>query len=382
MNNNMLIHSILALLLLIMPAHAQEAGELPSSLETEDSPSFPMNLDDLEALTQQALEANNLSTSDETAKEEPPSKESSDQVTSPIHGWGSSLMFNLSDRRKLQDVLDALERRRRLRERQQAGDAIDEGTIIDNDNIFEDILSQVNDEIESLQGDINGETDVASLPTETTITDDGTTVIGDIDPATSITPDQSGTQTYETERGPIRAPNMFLNSILYKSPDEWLLWVNDKQVTHEQTLAVAGIEDVEIVRITPTKIIMHWHSDDLDRILPEDKGSWPNHRQLAIHEQEGIVKLILYPNQGFVGRDMSLIEGRPSMIPAPKKKQVVVPNRRRTSTAGSASSSAAGTTKSASPASTQPRAPDAEREVMNKAIRLYEGLGNHGKSNE
>lgn len=212
----------------------------------------------------------------------------------PQNSWNTSIMFNISDMRKLKEVFEAIERRRR------EGGATDvAGTPGGRGEAGGESGSNGWD---SGNQPADGETDIAALDQP----GDGSSRTGDAFVDNLIHGiDGIDQQAEANRRKPRDAPSLYLNSVMYKSPREWTIWVNGQRYTRKQPP-----ENYRIVRVDEKKVEFMWQTDDLDFVSPGWRMAGIRAENIRIDEASGEVFFTLYPNQSFVARAMEVIEGK------------------------------------------------------------------------
>lgn len=208
--------------------------------------------------------------------------------------WNISIMFNLSDRRKLDQVLDVIRRRKELRE-QMAG-ITDQDSATGRDGGL--------DSIPGLDG--------------SDLDPDIENVIRDLEAGTR----QTEQQLAEAKQRRMRevALDVYLNSIMYKSDSEWAVWMNGKRVTPTKPYN----ERVSITHITPKYVDLLWETMDLYFIAPDWEDRVKEATHIRITDNGTKVRLRLFPNQTFISRGMQIIEGKalsvePVQVTKPKE---------------------------------------------------------------
>lgn len=112
---------------------------------------------------------------------------------------------------------------------------------------------------------------------------------------------------------PTEAPVFFLNSVVYFSPQQWTIWVNDEKISvgdeHDQ-LEVSGVEG--------GKVTFFWRDSKIDYIFPKwrekftpllDTGYFSNQKDILINGETGDISFVLQTNQSFVSKDLKVVEG-------------------------------------------------------------------------
>ena len=121
----------------------------------------------------------------------------------------------------------------------------------------------------------------------------------------------SGPTTDTTEETQSAAPTFYLGSILYFTPDNWVIWLNGKRLTTEDPT-----ENIEIISVSENTAELSWYTDQLEVIAPnwKTKAEEVNQRNapgnpLSINKNSGEVRIRLEPNQTFIATEMDIFEG-------------------------------------------------------------------------
>jgi hypothetical protein len=107
-----------------------------------------------------------------------------------------------------------------------------------------------------------------------------------------------------TENLPKEAPAFYLNSILYRAPENWVLWINGKRVSLQENIA-----DLTVEGVTANHVTLLWKTDHLNYISPQWQTQITAQKNITVAEDAKSVRFTLYPNQTFVTRAMQIIEG-------------------------------------------------------------------------
>lgn len=118
-------------------------------------------------------------------------------------------------------------------------------------------------------------------------------------------PDGSGGVIPQKPEEPKEAPAFYLNSILYVSASEWVIWVNGTKVTPKEPMS-----DITIDSVNKQAVAMSWKAHDLNLISPHWQEEIKKNKSISVSSDNHTVKFTLFPNQTFVSRAMEIIEGK------------------------------------------------------------------------
>lgn len=110
-------------------------------------------------------------------------------------------------------------------------------------------------------------------------------------------------------------PNFFLRSILYFSPDEWVIWLNGKKIT-----PTTVPEDIAIEKVEEGRVKLRWMFKEFSSLLSNmtNKCTEINvaevmcageENNIVINKAGQFATFTLFPNQTFVGYAMAIEEG-------------------------------------------------------------------------
>ena len=177
--------------------------------------------------------------------------------------WNLSLMFNTADRSTIQKILDF------LAQRQQSGSSSAPDPASEDERfnqLLDDIIDRVN-------------------------------------PNAAAT--QSANPTIPAKPKIAEIPAFFLQSILYKSPQEWAIWLNGKKYTPWEKPTT-----FTIVNVNQRYAVLQWKTEALDEIAPNWNKRKNRNRYVTVDPKEGKVTFRLYPNQSFASRILDVVEGK------------------------------------------------------------------------
>jgi len=169
-----------------------------------------------------------------------------------VDSWKISIMFDITDLRVITRILRALEARKRAEQYGAEGD-LDQG-------ILEEVVHN------ALDAEELAKKMIAKMPKE--------------------------------------SPAFYLNSIVYKGPNDWSIWVNGTKYGPESLP-----ERFDILNVTKKQVKIAWYTENLDLLSPGWEVRQPT-ETLKITEEGPTVFITLQPNQTFVARGMQIIEGR------------------------------------------------------------------------
>lgn len=114
---------------------------------------------------------------------------------------------------------------------------------------------------------------------------------------------------------PIEAPAFYLKSILYFSPDNWSLWLNNKKLSDNTDKT---IENITLVDISHKQASFLWKNTTIDLIYPdwkdlftaiEDNKYASPEKNILVDASTGNITFILKPNQSLVSKTLEIVEG-------------------------------------------------------------------------
>lgn len=107
-------------------------------------------------------------------------------------------------------------------------------------------------------------------------------------------------------------PYFYLAAIIYHTPADWIVWLNNVKYTSREP----GADNIRILSVTPRAVEIEWRPPDIRVYLsraPED----PLHTM--IDGAENVIRFSLAPNQSFSSFDLAVTEG---MLVGEKTEQV------------------------------------------------------------
>lgn len=109
---------------------------------------------------------------------------------------------------------------------------------------------------------------------------------------------------------PPSLPNLYLGSIVYYSPSNWSIWVNDKKLTNKTN---TESNELYVTRISRTEAELRWRPYSLMDIptvwqMATQNGQHPL-PHILVDEHAGEITLDLHPNQTFLPKSLTIREG-------------------------------------------------------------------------
>jgi hypothetical protein len=112
---------------------------------------------------------------------------------------------------------------------------------------------------------------------------------------------------------PFTYPQFFLSSILYRSQNDWAIWLNNIKITQDPETQ----KDIAVLAIDTQKVTLQWRPARMDKIT--DIGKSTDASGVKLDFINGKVEFTLRGNQTFSSYSMSVVEGRvPQMTLQPK----------------------------------------------------------------
>jgi hypothetical protein len=109
---------------------------------------------------------------------------------------------------------------------------------------------------------------------------------------------------------PVVLPNVYLGSIVYYSPSNWSVWLNDKKLVNIQNVPT---NEFYITRLSRTQMELVWKPKSIADTLQKwkdmtngGKNPLPN---ITLDETKGTITLLMRPNQTFISRILAIREG-------------------------------------------------------------------------
>jgi hypothetical protein len=122
---------------------------------------------------------------------------------------------------------------------------------------------------------------------------------------------------------PTVLPVFYLNSIVYFSPSNWSIWLNNTKIS---PVKKPQIPELKIVNITDRQVFFTWSVKNLDRISPnwmdklkeDSDGDFSNSdNTIKVSAEKDSVGFALGPNQSFSVQAMEIMEGKTQAAPLP-----------------------------------------------------------------
>jgi hypothetical protein len=122
-----------------------------------------------------------------------------------------------------------------------------------------------------------------------------------------------------------------LNSILYNNANDWSIWVNGKRYGRKEAMEGFAIDksSVQVTSITPQRVTYRW--TPIEQLYTQVEARWKEKQQLgdlvaspqiaqkdqvALDEAARVVTISMRPNQTFLSRFMTVLEGTGNKVVA------------------------------------------------------------------
>jgi len=133
----------------------------------------------------------------------------------------------------------------------------------------------------------------------------------------------SGSEIAPTETPPV----FYLQSIIFYSPQDWILWLNGKKIRTGENYSPS----LSVVKVDEDKAYLLWKSPTIDDLipgwenslkenasnaafLPDSDLTWTHHTvegNILVNKSEKVFGFILRPNQSLITGEMAVLEGHP-----------------------------------------------------------------------
>ncbi len=100
-------------------------------------------------------------------------------------------------------------------------------------------------------------------------------------------------------------PQFFLDSLIYHSKADWIVWINDRKITQENAVASP---DLQVLGIDHEKVTLKWRPADMRRV--QDTWARTPNDQVDFDPLAGTLTFTLHHNQTFSSYAMKVLEGR------------------------------------------------------------------------
>jgi hypothetical protein len=104
-------------------------------------------------------------------------------------------------------------------------------------------------------------------------------------------------------------PVFYLSSIMYYSPEQWTIWINNKKITKDTEPST-----LEVVSVSKDKIELLWRPSDYGLIQDELASRDPQNNaideNIKLDMEKQLVSFSLMPNQSFVSETIEIVEGK------------------------------------------------------------------------
>jgi hypothetical protein len=99
-------------------------------------------------------------------------------------------------------------------------------------------------------------------------------------------------------------PQFFLSSLAYRSPNDWVVWINDEKFVPDSGVSLAGLR---ILSINNEKVTVEWQPENMDKVI--DDGNIDDNL-IKVDIMGNKVVFTLKANQTFTSYAMKVVEGK------------------------------------------------------------------------
>lgn len=100
-------------------------------------------------------------------------------------------------------------------------------------------------------------------------------------------------------------PQFFLSSIMFHSPSDWVIWVNNEKIAPSSGVSKSGLR---ILAVTSEKVTLEWKPEQMDRITEVTDNSKED--PIKVDVTNKTVTFTLKGNQTFSSYSMQIVEGK------------------------------------------------------------------------
>jgi|GEM_PF-2668828 len=100
-------------------------------------------------------------------------------------------------------------------------------------------------------------------------------------------------------------PQFFLSSILYHSPDDWVIWINGEKITKSSK---NNQYNLQVLEINKEKVTLEWKPERMDKIT--DIGETGQNSLIKVDSINNKVTFTLKGHQTFTTYAMRIVEGK------------------------------------------------------------------------
>lgn len=100
-------------------------------------------------------------------------------------------------------------------------------------------------------------------------------------------------------------PQFFLSTLVYRSKNDWVVWVNNEKITQQDVVSASGLK---VIYINREKVSFEWRPERLDKIV--DITDYSSDGDVGVDMANKIVIFTLKPNQTFSSYAMKVVEGK------------------------------------------------------------------------
>ena len=140
-----------------------------------------------------------------------------------------------------------------------------------------------------------------------------------------------GTDMFNTERGDVQDsraasqiytyPQFFLDSLVYHSPTDWVVWVNNLKITQDTARANT---DLTVEAINKNTVTIQWRPTSIDKSRAfASAAKNPPAPGITADKVKGTIQFTLHANQTFSSYVMRVLEGRVLPVTVDLSKEMV-----------------------------------------------------------
>jgi hypothetical protein len=102
-------------------------------------------------------------------------------------------------------------------------------------------------------------------------------------------------------------PQFFLESVVYHSPKDWVIWLNNDKITQDTPKANA---EISVEAIDENKVVLKWHPSIVDKDRIMDVWKRTSNTETLVDPMDNTVQFVLHTNQTFSSYVMRVLEGK------------------------------------------------------------------------
>lgn len=190
----------------------------------------------------------------------------------------------------------------------------------------------------------------------------------------------NGTATETAVIPAVDTKTYYLRSIMYFSPENWTIWLNDKKISSSDT---SDDPNFQFAKVNNDSIIILWQNANPDTLASDWKSSFNDsgnglwvskNSNIVVDSNSGSISLILKPNQSFISSKMAVLEGPPAAVSDTKDAAAKTATATPTQAAPTAPAAATETAKPTGSLETELNSPHM-KQYMNQVNMLQSVLG-------